>query len=75
MWTFQISNFSASFPFWVLVGFMRTDKIIPRAHDKSLFIQDPITSAVCAICSESYPQISVISVICNYARDDCYESY
>ena len=65
-WTFELGNSGSESPTFIIVGFQARNKIDSQTHDNSVFDRLPISSAVCKIGSEKYPNDGIE---CDYDRD------
>ena len=71
-WTFELGMSGESTPTWVCVAFQARNKVNSQTHDNSTFDQLPVSSAVCRIGSENYPDNGIV---CDYDRNNYYEAY
>ena len=80
-WTFELGNASGNSggsyrgsesPTFIIVGFQARNKIDSQTHDNSVFDRLPISSAVCKIGSEKYPDDGIES---DYDRDKYDQAY
>ena len=75
-WTFELGNAGGtsgiSSPTFVIVGFQARNKIDSQTHDNAVFDKLPISSAVCKIGSEKYPDDGIE---CDYDRDKYDQAY
>ena len=71
-WTFELGTISDTTPTWVIVGFQNRNKHDSQTNDNSTFDRLPISSAVCRIGSECYPDHGIN---CDYDRDNYHEVY
>ena len=71
-WTFELGNSGESTPTFVIVGFQARNKIDSQTHDNATFDRLPISSGVCKIGSEKYPDDGIE---CDYDRDKYDQAY
>ena len=74
-WSFELgmaTGASGLPPTYVIVGFQNRNKIESQTHDNATFDSLPISSAVCKIGSENYPDNMIT---CDYDRDNYHEAY
>ena len=71
-WTFELGNSGESTPTYVVVGFQARNKIDSQTHDNATFDRLPISSGVCKIGSEKYPDDGIE---CDYDRDKYDQAY
>ena len=71
-WTFELGNSGESTPSFIIVGFQARNKIDSQTHDNATFDRLPISSCVCKIGSEKYPDDGIE---CDYDRDKYDQAY
>ena len=71
-WTFELGNSGESTPTFVIVGFQARNEIDSQTHDNATFERLPISSGVCKIGSEKYPDNGIE---CDYDRDKYDQAY
>ena len=71
-WTFELSNSGELTPSFVIVGFQARNKIDSQTHNNVIFDRLPISSGVCKIGSQKYPDDGIK---CDYDRDKYDQAY
>ena len=71
-WTFELGSSGESTPNFIIVGFQARNKSNSQTHDNAIFDRLPISSAVCKIGSEKYPDDEIE---CDYDRDKYDQAY
>ena len=71
-WTFELGNSGESTPTFVIVAFQARNKIDSQTHDNAIFDRLPISSGVCKIGSEKYPDDGIE---CDFDRDKYDQAY
>ena len=71
-WTFELGSSGESTPCFIIVGFQARNKVDSQTHDNATFDRLPISSGVCKIGSEKYPDDGIE---CDYDRDKYDQAY
>ena len=71
-WTFELGNSGESTPSFIIVGFQARNKSDSQTHDNATFDRLQISSGVCKIGSEKYPDDGIE---CDYDRDKYDQAY
>ena len=71
-WTFELGSSGESTPSFIIVGIQARNKVDSQTHDNETFDRLPISSGVCKIGSEKYPDDGTE---CGYDRDKYDQAY
>ena len=71
-WTFELGSSGESTPSFIIVGFQARNKIDSQTQDNAIFDRLPVSTAVCKIGSEKYPDDGIE---CDYDRDKYDQAY
>ena len=71
-WTIELGSSGESTPSFIIVGFQARNKVDSQTHDNATFDRLPISSGVCKIGSEKYPDDGIE---CDYDRDKYDQAY
>ena len=71
-WTFELGQSENLNPVYIIVAFMRQNKLNSQVHNNSVFDTLPIIQAQTKIGSENFPENGIM---CDYSRYNYTEAY